>query len=230
MDLSNSDLFKSINNDNDDNISLAGSVISAYDNSINNNIDDLISILKNGSGQSNKKHSKKSCVLQTVKESSITPDDSISQIGGNYNLNNIDDDDDDINNHINMFSTALQQKNNIQTSPKMSDKSTVSYSKSIFDTPSSNIIKQENIFDINKNKIQQPEVNFSNTNTEQYTGGAPFSMKKNENFHMIILIALSSIFCYLSYSSPGNTYLNAMGYGIIFCVILYFMYGKYKSK
>jgi len=230
MDPSNSELFKSINNDNDDNISLAGSVISAYDN-MNNNIDDLISVLKNGgSSQSNRRRSK-SCILQTVNET-VTPDDSISQINANYNLNN---DDDDINNHINMFSAALQQQKN-NTPELLSLPNNISlkpYSKSIFESPSpsSNIIKHENIFDINKNKVQQ-ELNTSNVNDEQYTGGKAFisNIKKNENFHTIVLIILSGVFCVLSFYKSNNYYLNTIVYIIMFCIMAYVAYDSRKIK
>ena len=77
--------------------SLASTVISAYDNNISDNIHELIDVLNNKDSDINTKNRNpfKKKILNTIKETNnlennLTPDDSISNIGGLNPISNFD--------------------------------------------------------------------------------------------------------------------------------------------
>tara|TARA_Y100000389_G_C17448222_1_gene512963 strand:+ start:1162 stop:1974 length:813 start_codon:yes stop_codon:yes gene_type:complete len=103
-------------NINNENVSLAGTMISAYDN-MNDNIADLVDIIKSGGKPHTVRKNKKNneaCNLSTIKEKStdyihnISPNDSISNIGEN---NTSDFDILNELNKINLHTHAQQEKN-----------------------------------------------------------------------------------------------------------------------
>jgi hypothetical protein len=214
------ELFKYKDNPVNKPISLAGSVISAYDNNINSNINDLVDILNNKDNTVlNNNKLKKKLSLDPISEnninnSNVTPDDSVSNIGKidsllkENNIPNNEINNNDLDNNISVIKSVIKPEytpvnNSVNNSNVMS--------KSIFEYNDTN-----NTNTINTNSNINDDIKNTKIGGDNY----------NTNNNLILAIIVIFMFCCIGFSSFCNVFNNKIIFILIIVMSIGFFYFK----